>query len=89
MYLNALDLGVKKLAKTMNNIIHNKTKYFEYFKWYEYYTFYNTFENMYTDEICQLCSVINYVHANNSKSVFPKIVHWWNEDTEEIADLYK
>lgn len=78
MYLNAHKLGPTKLAQEMDEIISDKTKYYEFFKWHRYYKFHGPIENAFTDEICGFCAFLNNVTKSNTTNVFPNISRWWN-----------
>lgn len=82
IYLNARHLDPEELAKTMNEIIYNKTKYYDFFKWHRYYSFHNPEDSGYNDEICTLCAMLNNVIQMNRTSTYSSIASWWNEDPD-------
>lgn len=59
IYLNARWLGVKKLAKKMNDIIHDHIRYYDFFKWHGYYSFHNIDDDLQHDVVCGLCALLN------------------------------
>lgn len=76
-YLNARALGVENLAKAMNDIIHNKEKYYEFFKWRRYYTFHDSKEDADTDEICAFCEFLNNDKKLNRSTVYTHFKNFW------------
>lgn len=80
IYLNALTLGVKGLAKEMNDIIHNPRRYFDFFKWHGHYTFHATSDDEYHYEICGLCATLNNKTRSEQRTVYSNITAWWNCD---------
>ncbi|XP_053611988.2 alpha-(1,3)-fucosyltransferase C-like, partial [Plodia interpunctella] len=55
-YLNANELNPKELARTMKEIIQNKTRYYVFFRWRNHYV-YKYGEN--ASEICNVCTALN------------------------------
>lgn len=78
-FLNARRFDPQELAKKMNEIIHDKTNYYDFFKWHRYYRFHNPEDSGYNDEICALCAMLNNVIQTNGTSIYSKISLWWNE----------
>lgn len=76
MYLDAVSLGVEKLAIKMKDIIEDKNKYYDYFKWHRYYNFYATNESSDTDEMCAFCAFLNNDDRMN-KTRQHNIRDWW------------
>lgn len=79
-YLNALALGPKKLAKTMNDIIANNNSYYDFFKWHRYYSLHAPVENADTDQVCNFCAYLNNVDLGQEKKVYENIVKYWSCD---------
>lgn len=80
IYLNALTLGVKGLAKEMNDIIHNLQRYYDFFKWHGYYTFHMTADDEYRNEVCGLCAMLNNKTRRGQSPAHRYIAEWWNSD---------
>lgn len=78
IYLNAIDLGPKKLANMMNEIIRNKTKFYDFFKWHNHYSFHDPSESNDTDVMCELCSFLNEKSRKNELHFYETITSWWN-----------
>ncbi|CAH0757901.1 unnamed protein product [Diatraea saccharalis] len=82
-YLNARELGPKKLLERMNEIYNDKEKFYSFFKWRNHYRY----EHSLARDVCDLCSALNddtkmrpYTHRDLRK--------WWNGerwDGEEIT----
>ncbi|XP_053611797.1 alpha-(1,3)-fucosyltransferase C-like [Plodia interpunctella] len=72
-YLDALNLGPMELARTMKEIIENKTRYYDFFRWRNHFV-YKRGEN--STEICNVCTALNKdLHTNlNIRSGFRL---WW------------
>nr|XP_053611515.1 alpha-(1,3)-fucosyltransferase C-like [Plodia interpunctella] len=75
-YLNARELGPKQLAKTMEEIIKNRTRFYDYFRWRNHFRYK---ARGLLNEICNICTALNddkkaknYYHLN----IFRR---WWNE----------
>lgn len=79
MYLNAIELGPVKLARMMNETIHEKTKFYNFFKWHSHYSFHDPSENNDTDVMCGLCSFLNDKSRKNVLHFYENITSWWNE----------
>lgn len=79
MYLNAIELGPMKLASTINDIIQNKTKFYNFFKWHNHYSFHDPSESNDTDVMCGLCYFLNDKSRKNELHFYENITNWWNE----------
>nr|XP_053612044.1 alpha-(1,3)-fucosyltransferase C-like [Plodia interpunctella] len=55
-YLNALELGPRQLARTMKEIIENKTRYYDFFRWRNHFVYKQG--DKFT-EICNVCTALN------------------------------
>lgn len=55
----------------MNETIHNLTKYYDFFKWHRYYSLHDPSESPETDEICSLCTFLNW----QKKESFRKTIY--------------
>lgn len=80
IYLNALTLGVKGLAKEMNDIILNPQRYYDFFKWHRYYTFHQTADDEYHFQVCGLCAMLNNKTRREQRTVHRYITEWWNSE---------
>ncbi|XP_049868714.1 alpha-(1,3)-fucosyltransferase C-like [Pectinophora gossypiella] len=76
-YLNAFELGAKKLAAEMKSIIDNKERYYNFFKWRNHYSYHDISEDSATDNYCRLCAAL---HANDTRAKTEDIpfTDWWN-----------
>ncbi|XP_049868725.1 alpha-(1,3)-fucosyltransferase C-like isoform X2 [Pectinophora gossypiella] len=74
-YLNAMELGAKRLAKEMNDIINDKERYYSFFKWHNHYSFHSPDEDPATDNYCRLCAALNHVDTRQTQNNF---LDWWN-----------
>lgn len=79
IYLDALDLGPEKLAKTMNDIIKDPTAYQDMFRWHAYYTYHDPSEAPDTNTFCAFCAALNDNQRQNETKVYKNIVKWFNE----------
>ncbi|KAM3959619.1 alpha-(1,3)-fucosyltransferase C-like [Aphomia sociella] len=75
-YLNARELGPEKLAKTMGDIINNKTSYYDFFRWRNHFVYKETIE---TDDLCNICTALNDEEKFNAYSLYENFRKWWNE----------
>lgn len=81
IYLDALSLGPKELAKRMSEIINDTYKYSQFFKWHGYYTFHLSSDDMYQREVCGLCELLNNNVLMNQTTIVRNITQWWNEES--------
>lgn len=79
IYLDAGKLGVKDLAKEMNDIIHDPPRYFDFFRWHGYYTFHNANEDDFYATVCGFCAMLNNETRKNQRTFYKNITKWWNE----------
>lgn len=90
IYLNAVALGVKKLAAKMNELIHDPDKYANYFKWKNHYKFEKTTDNIDTNEYCRMCAVLIDKEAVKKITVYEDFQQWWNPSIKnQRTKLYK
>lgn len=79
IYLNARWLGVKKLAKKMNDIIQDRERYYDFFKWHGYYSFHNIDENLQHDVVCGFCELLNSKSQKGQRSLHKSTIYrFWN-----------
>ncbi|RVE51644.1 hypothetical protein evm_003776 [Chilo suppressalis] len=79
IYLNARDLGVKKLAAKMNELIQDPDKYAEYFRWKNHYSFHSRNEDdSVHNEYCEFCALLNDETRMNEVTIVEKFRDWWN-----------
>nr|XP_053607872.1 alpha-(1,3)-fucosyltransferase C-like isoform X3 [Plodia interpunctella]XP_053607873.1 alpha-(1,3)-fucosyltransferase C-like isoform X3 [Plodia interpunctella] len=78
MYLNALNLGPRKLAQKMIFLMQNPKEYADYFRWKNHYTFHNRDESVDTDGVCAFCKLLNDEKKFKEKSVINNFREWWN-----------
>ncbi|XP_045505278.1 alpha-(1,3)-fucosyltransferase C-like [Colias croceus] len=71
-YLDAINLGPKKLAETIFDIMGNKTRYYEFFRWRNHYV-YRDADHL---NACRLCEMMN--RNLEEKSVWKYFRTWWN-----------
>lgn len=81
IYLDAVKLGIEKLAPKMYEIITNPSIYYNFFKWHGHYTFHDTADDNYSYTVCELCAFLNNVNREHSKLVYENIIDWWNVPT--------
>lgn len=74
-YLDGRELGAKNLARIMNDVIANKTKYYDFFRWRNHFSYNETSENA---DVCKLCEVLNDDQMVNTVSVWQNFREWWN-----------
>lgn len=74
-YLDSRKLGPKELALQMTTIIGNRSRYYDFFRWRNHYLYENT---GYTEDICNLCAMMNYNNIIEQKSSWAYFRSWWN-----------
>ncbi|KAJ0171789.1 hypothetical protein K1T71_012552 [Dendrolimus kikuchii] len=77
IYLDAVKLGPKALAKEMAYLINMKEKYYDYFKWHNYYSYHEVEEVAETDPFCGLCSLVNEQNLEETK-ILHDFRKWWD-----------
>ncbi|CAK1547324.1 unnamed protein product [Leptosia nina] len=77
-YLNARELGVKKLAKIINDLIENQEDYIEYFKWTNHYSYHTRAESIETDDYCGFCSILFNEELVKKETVYKDFRKWWD-----------
>lgn len=87
IYLNANKLGVRKLAKEMNDIILDPQRYFNFFKWHGYYSFHKTGKDNNHDAVCRFCALLNNKTRRNERTVYKHMSKWWNGFNEAFTDI--
>lgn len=83
IYLDAYKLGVKGLAKEMNDIINNSHRYYDFFKWHNYYDFHDTGADGYRHSICAFCAFLNNEVQGYKRTMMYNILRWWNAFTPD------
>ncbi|XP_045497519.1 alpha-(1,3)-fucosyltransferase C-like [Colias croceus] len=78
IYLNARELGPKRLAERMNELIEDQNKYAEYFKWRNHYSYHKRHESVETDDYCRFCSILFDETLVETKSVYKNFKKWWD-----------
>lgn len=78
IYLNAKELGVKKLAAKMNELINDPEKYANYFKWKKYYSYHSKHERPETDEYCKMCELLNNEEQLKKTTIIDNFRDWWD-----------
>lgn len=78
IYLNAIQLGQKKLVRKMIKLINNFEEYLKYFKWRNHYSYHNTLESAETDEFCKFCAILNEEERVNNITIYEHFKKWWN-----------
>lgn len=89
IYLNAQELGVRGLAKEMNDIIQEPMKYYNFFKWHGYYSFHNSDEDNYHDTVCGFCALLNNKTRRDQRTAYMYITKWWNGENEDSTNITK
>lgn len=87
IYLDALELGPKKLAKKMNDIIGNPQKYYDFFRWKKYYTYHFRGENPDTDDYCKFCALLNDDVLMSKTTVYEDFQRWWMEGVPVMESI--
>lgn len=80
IYLNAKDLGPRKLAKIMHKTICRKSRYYKYFRWHHYYSFHYSIESPKSDPICEMCSLFNVLCHRHGTSSYRYITDFWKNN---------
>lgn len=78
IYLNARQLGAKRLAKTMSELIVDKKRFYNFFKWHNYYTFHDAADSLQRDGICEFCALLNNKTRRDRRTVHRLITKFWN-----------
>ncbi|XP_047520159.1 alpha-(1,3)-fucosyltransferase C-like [Pieris napi] len=73
-YLNAIELGPRRLAELMDEIILNKTLYYNFFKWQNHYK-YKSADHV---NACRLCEQLNNDKKLKNRTVWSVFREWWN-----------
>ncbi|XP_063627483.1 alpha-(1,3)-fucosyltransferase C-like [Cydia splendana] len=78
-YLDARELGVKRLAARMAAIIDDHKKgngrlYFDFFRWRNHYIFKATAEE---EDVCNICKLLNDPAALTNTTVNANFREWW------------
>ncbi|XP_038221305.1 alpha-(1,3)-fucosyltransferase C-like [Zerene cesonia] len=73
-YLNARELGPKKLAQAISDIIANKSRYYDFFRWRNHFVYKGTDEV----DVCHLCDMLNNEQKVNEMTVWQDFRVWWN-----------
>ncbi|CAH0725112.1 unnamed protein product, partial [Brenthis ino] len=74
-YVDGRDLGPKKLAQRMSEIISNKSSYHDFFRWRNHYKYKETSS---TEDICKLCEMMNNEEKMAEVTVWNDFRRWWN-----------
>lgn len=83
IYLDALKLGVEKLAKEMNDIINHPPRYYDLFKWHAYYSYHPTADDNYRKSVCAFCAYLNNNAKSYKKTVYTNVKQWWKASSED------
>ncbi|XP_059057643.1 alpha-(1,3)-fucosyltransferase C-like isoform X2 [Achroia grisella] len=75
-YLNAREMGPQELAKTMDEIIKNKTRYYDFFRWRNHFVYKETID---TVDSCNICTALNDEDKFSKYSLYKNFRNWWNE----------
>lgn len=86
MYLNALALRPKRLAKKMSEIISNKKLYYEMFRWRRYYEYHAAEEHPDSDPVCIFCAYLNKIENFQKITMYSDIARWFNEYSDWPQD---
>lgn len=77
IYLNAKELGIKKLAMKINALINDRDKYLEYFKWKSYYSYFRKSETVETEPYCLFCKTLNDEDKVHRTTIYEDFKKWW------------
>lgn len=80
IYLNANLIGEEQMASKMNELIHDKEKYYDFFKWHGYYSYHDVTESADSNRLCGLCAFLNNMTMRSQRRVYTHLTQWWNED---------
>uniref|UniRef100_A0A2H1VN94 Fucosyltransferase n=1 Tax=Spodoptera frugiperda TaxID=7108 RepID=A0A2H1VN94_SPOFR len=78
IYLSAMNVSVKELAKKMVNIIRDKSAYYEFFKWHNHYSFHSEWDSVETDHYCRFCTALSNEEKFKETSIYKDIGKWWS-----------
>ncbi|XP_053607868.1 alpha-(1,3)-fucosyltransferase C-like [Plodia interpunctella] len=78
IYINAMELRPKELAKKMDELIRDHKKYANYFKWQNHYSYHSRNESAETDDFCAFCKLLNDEEKFKKKSVIGNFRKWWD-----------
>lgn len=78
IYLDARELGSKKLAERMHEIINDREKYYNFFRWHNHYSFHQPEEDPETDIYCKFCEKMNDMDFMTRSTVLNHVREWWN-----------
>lgn len=81
IYLDAGRMSHIELAKTIVEIIQNKSKYYNFFKWHTYYSYHRPEDMVQTNPYCSFCTFINSIDYSKV-SVIENFYKWWNPEKE-------
>lgn len=81
-YLDGTSLGEKILAKTMNDLIKNKEKYYDYFRWRNHYII----KESPILDVCSLCNFMNNEDWLQNRISYVMFRKWWYPFYEEICE---
>lgn len=77
-YLDATTQRPEDLAKTIDDIIKDKNRYYDFFRWHRYYSIHASNETAETNEICAFCAFLNDRKHTYIKSVYKHINYFWS-----------
>ncbi|XP_047996083.1 alpha-(1,3)-fucosyltransferase C-like [Leguminivora glycinivorella] len=82
-YLDALELGVKRLAARMAVIIDdhrtgNGSLYYDFFRWRNHYRFRASYQ---TEGMCNVCKLLNDPTALSETTVYTYFSDWWMSES--------
>lgn len=80
-YLDARELGPKRLAKVIFESVLNKREYYKFFQWRRYYSFHDPTESPETDWFCGLCAALNKM-PKEMRSTIKNFTQWWNKPAD-------
>lgn len=83
IYLDAIKLGVQRLAKEMIDIINHPPRYYDFFKWHSYYSYHATADDKYRESVCAFCTYLNNNAQMYKKTVYVNVKQWWKNSSED------
>ncbi|XP_004922633.2 alpha-(1,3)-fucosyltransferase C [Bombyx mori] len=83
-YINAMELGEEKLAKTINTIMRNMQIYYEFFAWRNHYAV----REMQVLDPCSLCDALNKPEWLEYRWSHSQFRNWWNPEYEDRCPFY-
>lgn len=78
-YLNAKKFTPQNMAIKMDEIIRNKSVYYDFFRFHRYYSYHTISESEDTDPLCSFCHFVNNDTIRNARSTYSEFSEWWTK----------